>query len=408
MVHLHQTFHDLRYKVDYKIVDLKQKYYSSKNNPNILQNTLRNKNIITLRTCANSQYMPKQGEFLALEPKKLLSVTEESSLIQLDSTEDLGGSDPTEIHNEYFHKEYRSSQTYNETELGLGYPRNSSTSCYCKCHQWNNDKEKENRWDTRECIGDPSQYLVDEIPREKWHNESHLIKNTTENAKLSESTLRSERTPHSMKLNSSDNSDYSDLDQIQKCLNDEERHIIFPNLMDLSTYSCQDSSFRREPSNIGSAFQTVVSKLNEIGSGKQAYAECRCSLCNVKEKKVWQVIFSELSLSAARASSGYSPKLDQVDKNTIPVYVAPLSTSSATPHKCILSNELSDKVSLDVHEHPEVSSAPFTFIKQITENTQNSKTTDSACHTEPCGKYSMNPNNYISDSSLPSSGENFI
>lgn len=76
---LEAAYHNVRYKVDYHMIHARLKYYSNSKNPRVIHTKLNNQRLITLRTNPHDPYFVKPGEFLTLG-----SSTDEYSAETLD------------------------------------------------------------------------------------------------------------------------------------------------------------------------------------------------------------------------------------------------------------------------------------------------------------------------------------
>lgn len=66
MDYFHRKYTGLRYKVDYLVIDYKQRYYSNHRDPRIVQGKLGESPFISLRTFPHDKYLARIGEFLTL------------------------------------------------------------------------------------------------------------------------------------------------------------------------------------------------------------------------------------------------------------------------------------------------------------------------------------------------------
>ncbi|KAG7660926.1 uncharacterized protein J8A68_005601 [[Candida] subhashii] len=63
---LYQTYHDIRFNVDHFIVGYRQRYYSLNKNPRVIQTKLHNQQLISLRTFPRDKYIVEPTGFLSL------------------------------------------------------------------------------------------------------------------------------------------------------------------------------------------------------------------------------------------------------------------------------------------------------------------------------------------------------
>ncbi|GEQ68472.1 hypothetical protein JCM33374_g2140 [Metschnikowia sp. JCM 33374] len=63
---LETAYHNVRYKLDYHLIHARLKYYSNSKNPRVIHTKLNNQRLITLRTNPHDPYLVKPGEFLTL------------------------------------------------------------------------------------------------------------------------------------------------------------------------------------------------------------------------------------------------------------------------------------------------------------------------------------------------------
>ena len=60
------AYHDIRYKIDYHLIHARLKYYSNSKNPRVIHTKLNNQTLITLRTNPHDLYLVRPGEFLTM------------------------------------------------------------------------------------------------------------------------------------------------------------------------------------------------------------------------------------------------------------------------------------------------------------------------------------------------------
>lgn len=68
----HELYKDVQYRIRYWEISYRQKYYSTDKNPRVIQTKLPNQKLISLRTLPHDKYLIKPGEFLSVsyEPDK--------------------------------------------------------------------------------------------------------------------------------------------------------------------------------------------------------------------------------------------------------------------------------------------------------------------------------------------------
>lgn len=64
-----EGFRDLRYHINYAKIDYIQRYYSTSHNPRVIQARIGNEQLLSLRTYPQDEYLVKPGQFLVLEKR---------------------------------------------------------------------------------------------------------------------------------------------------------------------------------------------------------------------------------------------------------------------------------------------------------------------------------------------------
>lgn len=65
--------HNMRYKVDYHLINARVKYYSNSKNPRVIHTKLNNTHLVSLRTHPNQKYVVRTGDFLHLGPEDTIN-----------------------------------------------------------------------------------------------------------------------------------------------------------------------------------------------------------------------------------------------------------------------------------------------------------------------------------------------
>jgi hypothetical protein len=64
---MQNTLHDIRYRFDHFVINQTQRYYSDNYNPRIIQTKLQDQTLLSLRTCPHDKYLVKRDEYLTLQ-----------------------------------------------------------------------------------------------------------------------------------------------------------------------------------------------------------------------------------------------------------------------------------------------------------------------------------------------------
>ncbi|KAK6462054.1 hypothetical protein DFJ63DRAFT_313205 [Scheffersomyces coipomensis] len=314
-----QTFRFIRYKIDYYYVDYKQRYYSTNRNPRIIQTKLQNKQLISLRTFPKDKYFTKPGEYLMLEPKSCdVHELPLSSSSPLEPINEIAGDVVSFLS---FDETFIQSHNRKNRKVGVSLPttdirinsvpdlmfssknnaHHKPSTCICECHE-NNVSPLE------------SLELVKSNPKELKQPKS---------SKVRERFKRYIRIPskstHPLPLNDPPSNIDSNIHVpieldvgMGMGLDKEKNQDNNPLLLKLADSPIKLSSSSSSSPLISpqQQFYSLVSKLSSsslLPFGNDSSELKDTSTIMPKSPKVWKTVLNEVSLSAARISTGSTP-----------------------------------------------------------------------------------------------------
>lgn len=243
-----QACNAVRYKIDYYLIDARQRYYSNSRNPRVIQTKLQNQTLMSLRTCPHDKYLLNPGEFLTLGRKEDED-NDLNSFVDLYNGKSEG--EGTEVNETQIYETPIGKETQMENEAQIeDEAQNENTKlvdldqCSCDCHG------------------------------------SHI--------QTSPQTLvsRASRLKRRFKRKSPEPKPF----------------MAEPTIVEqLAT-----ADFQPEPLEHKTAAEISLKILGRFpftGTKAPQAQSCRCAKC-VDEKKVWRTVLNDVSLSAARLSTG--------------------------------------------------------------------------------------------------------
>ncbi|ABN65228.2 predicted protein [Scheffersomyces stipitis CBS 6054] len=264
VVDLYSVVHDIRYNWNYLAICYRQRYYSTNKNPRVIQTKLKNQTLISLRTFPQCKYLIKPGEFLALDSKNKVGrekydvVENERDNQNNDINHYFVGFDDTFVERERKEMISRLVGTKRPSSapdlVSLKRVVLGSSSCNCLCH------DHPVNGDTKECEE------AEEANLSKSSGVKDFFKGIIGYKKNEEGQLQG-----SSKVSAANSS-------ICESIEKEQVPDIQPPFPVPKT--------RLFLNNLGSS-----SSLNSHGK-------------DAEEKKIWQTVLNEVSLSAARISTG--------------------------------------------------------------------------------------------------------
>ncbi|KAK6203581.1 uncharacterized protein RJT21DRAFT_139313 [Scheffersomyces amazonensis] len=329
---LQHAIHELRYKVDYYFVDYRQRYYSTNRNPRLIQTKLQNQQLISLRTFPKDKYLLKPGQFLSLEyqyfpqsmpspisnlPIQSIPKDDAMSFLSFDETFShkksrrvgKGGGDKR---NEFISSGPRinSAPDLSVIEIGSGH----HDSCTCQCHST------------------PAEFP----PKIKIYKKSHKSSNAVRNIfnqylrpiKSGERNQQVMLGPPLQNLSSDINipSDSApDLGQSNKRKDIEDSSPLLMMLDDSSPLKLNIEINKGNPDLLNSNVNEIMlldSNNNNNNNDNHSNHNPIISQVNIQNKNskndsskssmVWKTVLNDVSLSAARISTGspHSPNMD--------------------------------------------------------------------------------------------------
>lgn len=335
MPKIQELYRDLHSNIDYLGIKYRQKYYSNDENPRLIQTRLKNQPLLSLRTLPHDKYLIKPGEFLSIDDSKSIIKSPRANYVvsdndyskylrsdYLDSKKFFGGFDDSVIIDNIDIPELKTPlrrvkssndlMSYNHTGV--------ESMCYCHCH----NHEEESKLDNSTLIPIDSPQLSPTSRKlrlkEKVRNGFGISRYLSSQNLISSPVLdldtlldtSKEEQGHQLKNNSEDivdkeedkeKDDELNINKLRSCPNAHiYLHAHKPSAVQsiLNKISVSSSSHTDSISNGNTETHNCIS-----------LGECNCIKCldkrNNNKGEVWKKVFNEVSLSAARVSSGSTP-----------------------------------------------------------------------------------------------------
>lgn len=264
--------HKARYKFNYIKADYLQRYYSNSKNPRIIQSKITDR-LLSLRTCPKDKFFVKPGEFLSVEPKPVFSGPGQAHLLSLAAN----GSSASENDPKNLKKIPGDNSGFEEYTPMPKVP-NLVVSCSCECHDVKRltaDFQNENQ-NAAKLV---KAAKITDTPKSKWWSFVD-----TKKKRLSEIPLIPTPSP-AIEIHSASGG-YKD-DMIEMINRDPSNQPQENNEQELLQEEEQEDQENQQ---------------------QQLQPLRRYSYTEGKPPDVWKTVINDISLSAARVSTGGSAK----------------------------------------------------------------------------------------------------